>query len=74
MRFSEGFDHFERIREFGSETNAVRSSDNSVFPKARRPRDFAGFEEVVAHQILGGFTTFRIAIAKLRRDLFLKLK
>src|SRR5262249_17451046 len=74
MRFGKGLDHLERIREIGCEADAVWCSDNRIFPEARRTLDVAGFEKVIAHQILCGFAAFRVAIAQLAGNLLLKLE
>src|SRR5262245_19855500 len=74
MSLGKSLDHFERIGKLGRETDAVGSADDRIFPEARRSRDIARFEKVVAHQVLSGFAAFRVAITQLSRNLFLKFK
>src|SRR5262249_9764450 len=59
--------------EFRRKANRVSCSDNCFLPEARRTRNIASLEEVIAHQTFCRLASFGMAITKLRGDLFLGL-
>src|SRR5947207_12019148 len=74
MRFSECFDHLEWVCELGREADAVRRSDNRLFPETGAPRNFTGVQKVIAHQMFGRLAVLRVFVAELSRDLFLEFE
>src|SRR5205814_2514818 len=74
VSFRKGANHFKRIGKIRSDAEYVRMADDFLFPKACFAREHTGFQEVIAHQFLGGFSRRRVFVAELLRDLLLEFK
>src|SRR5439155_13038610 len=56
----------------GIDREPIRTADDRLFPGRHPSRDLRRVQEIIAHQILGSFTVFGIAIAELGRNLLLE--
>src|SRR2546427_4290876 len=74
MRFRKRFDHVKWIRKIGWDTDAARTPDYGLFPKAGLTGNLACLEEIITHQIFRGLASLRIFVAEFLCDLLLKFK